>query len=318
MKAAVICSQGIGDGLLMMVASHRLFSNGYDVTTFHNSLNELSRWFPNHKFQKKSSLHPIEEILSSYDLIVLQNDNSDLAFSIITLYKQGRLHNLSVFYASYSSTRHLSLTSWDRVFNLSRPMVDNIAEAIASVLQSKQISKNNGIVPPNEYSYKKNPKRILIHPTTTYSKKTWDPKKFLTTARFLRKEGYEVAFCIHPSEQEEWKSRTLGEFPLPLFPTLADLSSYIYESGYIIGNDSGPGHLASNLQIPSLIIAGCYKQMALWRPGWFAGGVVLPPSWIPNVKGFRLRKNKWQHFISSRRVLSHFHTLVKINQISIN
>lgn len=313
MKAAVICSQGIGDGLLMMVASHRLFSNGYDVTTFHNSLDQLSCWFPSHKFQKKSSLYPVEEILSSYDLIVLQNDNSDLAFSIITLYKQGKLHNLSVFYAGYSPSKHLSLTSWDRVFNLSRPIVDNIAEAIASVLQSKQISKNNGIVPPKEYSYKKNPKRVLIHPTTTEAKKTWQPNKFLSIARSLKNEGYEVVFCVHPNEREEWKYRILEEFPLPLFPTLADLSSYIYESGYIIGNDSGPGHLASNLQIPSIIVSGCYKHIAFWRPSWFSGGIVIPPSWIPNVKGLRLRENKWQHFISSRKVLSHFHALVKIN-----
>ena len=310
MKAAVICSQGIGDGLIMMVASHRLYSNGYDVTTFHNSLDELTLWFPNHKFQKKSSLYPLQEILSSYDLIILQNDNSDLAFSIITLYKQGKLHNLSVFYAGYSPTKHLSLTSWDRVFNLSRPIVDNIAEAIASVLQSKQISKNNGIVPPKEYLYKKYPKRVLIHPTSTEPKKTWHARKFLSIARSLRKEGYEVTFCIHPKEQEEWKSTLFGEFPFPVFRTLAELGSYIYESGFVIGNDSGPGHFASNLQIPSLIIAGCYKQMALWRPGWFAGGVAFPPSWIPNMKGLRLREKKWQYFLSSRKVLSHFHSLV--------
>lgn len=306
MKAAVICSQGIGDGLLMMVASHRLFSRGYTVTTYQDALHQLSKWFPDHQFKKRSSLDQIEKQLRPYDLIILQNDNSDLSKSLIKLYKQGKLHNLSIFYSSYEEGKHAPLTSWDRVFDRSRPMVDNIAEAIASVLQCNQISKNNGLVAPAGLEKGQYSKRILIHPTSTTPHRTWDPYKFIDVAQLLVHKGYEVAFCVSPQERSEWVPLVEGSFQLPIFPTLNELAAYVYESSFLIGNESGTGHLASNLHIPTLIIASCRKQMALWRPGWFAGKVITPYRFIPNFKGSRLREKQWKAFISPKRVVRTF------------
>ena len=309
MKAAVICSQGIGDGLLMMVASHRLFSRGYRVTTYQNALHQLSKWFPDHQFKKRSSLEDLDklnQLLSPYDLIILQNDNSPLSKSIIELYKQGKLHNLSVFYSSYEKGKHAPLTSWDRVFDRSRPMVDNIAEAVASVLQCTQISKNNGLVIPAGLEKGQYTKRVLIHPTSTTLYGTWDSYKFIEVANLLAYKGYEVVFCVSPQERPEWVPLVEESFQLPIFPTLSELAAYVYESSFLIGNDSGPGHLASNLHIPTLIIASCRKRMALWRPGWFAGKVLSPSRFIPNFKGSRLREKKWKVFISPKRVLRTF------------
>jgi heptosyltransferase-3 len=307
MKAAVICSDGMGDGLLMMIASHRLFSKGYHVTTYTDSLLELKTWFPHHQFQKRPSLLALKEVLTPYDLIILQNDNSDRAFAIIDLYKRGKLKNLSVFYSHYSPSKHPHLTSWDRVFDRSLPMADNISCSIATVLQSKHISKNNGIVPPKELIHRKYKKRILIHPTSTVPHRTWHPHKFLKVAKTLQNQGFEITFCVSPKERKEWIPLIDGKFLLPEFPTLTELASYIYESDFLIGNESGTGHLASNLQLPTLIIASCNKQMDLWRPGWLLGSVVTPPRFTPNLKGCRLRTNKWQHFIPPKRVLSTFY-----------
>ena len=311
MKAAVICSEGMGDGLLMMIASHRLFSKGYHVTTYTDSLLELQPWFPHHHFQERSSLFPLEEMLSPYDLIILQNDNSNRSFSIIDLYKRGRLKSVSVFYSNYCPSKHPPLTSWDRAFDLSLPMADNIAFAIATVLQSKHVSKNNGIVPPENLIHRKYKKRVLIHPTSTSPHRTWHPHKFLKVAKALKKKGLEVSFCVSPKERKEWIPLIDERFLLPEFPTLAELASYIYESGYLIGNESGTGHLASNLQLPTLIIASCRKQMALWRPGWFSGSIITPHRLIPNLKGSRLRERRWQHFISYKKVLSAFSQLTE-------
>lgn len=311
MKAAVICSQGIGDGLLMMVASHRLFSRGYRVTTYQNMLHELSDWFPNHAFKKRSALTDLEKELTPYDLIILQNDNSPLSFQIIDLYKQGKLHNLSIFYSSYEKEKHASLTSWDRVFNRSRPMVDNIAEAIASVLQCTQVSKNNGLVVPDDLTRSRFETRILIHPTSTDPKRNWDPLKFFAVAENLKNTGYEPVFCVSPQERSDWAPLVEERFLLPEFPTLSNLAAYVYESKFLIGNESGTGHLASNLHIPTLIVAGSWKQMALWRPSWFAGKVITPSRLIPNFKGSRLREKRWQSFISSHRVIKAFHAMQK-------
>lgn len=311
MKAAVICSQGIGDGLLMMVASHCLFLRGYTVTTYQDTLHQLNKWFPDHHFKKRSSLNELEKQLSPYDAIVLQNDNSPLSNSIIDLYKHGKLPNLSVFYSSYKKRKHAPLTTWDRVFDRSCSMADNIAEAIASILQCTEVSKNNGLVVPSGFKRNRYPKRVLIHPTSTIPLRTWDAQKFIKVAQSLVQQGYEVAFCVSPLERPEWVRLLKGSFPLPFFPTLNELAGFVYESSFLIGNESGTAHLASNLHIPTLIVASCQKQMALWRPGWFASKVITPCRFIPNFKGLRLREKKWQACISPKRVVRAFQ--LKVN-----
>ena len=43
-----------------------------------------------------------------------------------------------------------------------------------------------------------------------------------------------------------------------------------------------------------------------WRPGWLQGPLLLPPKWTPNIKGLRLRENKWQFFVPVSKVLKTF------------
>ena len=107
MKAAVICSKGMGDGLMMMAASHRLKLEGYEVTTFQDCLGQLKEWFPGHSFDKRSTI----ESLDPFDLILLQNDNTPFSFNLIDRYR-GKIH---VFYASYEEGKHRPLTSKDSV-----------------------------------------------------------------------------------------------------------------------------------------------------------------------------------------------------------
>ena len=76
---------------MMMVASHRLNLEGYEVTTFQNTLHQLAPYFPGHHFAKR------EDSLDGFDLIILQNDNTPFSYEIIDKH-QG---HLSVFYSSY-------------------------------------------------------------------------------------------------------------------------------------------------------------------------------------------------------------------------
>jgi hypothetical protein len=93
---------------------------------------------------------------------------------------------------------------------------------------------------------------------------------------------------------------------VPEFSNLDDLAMYVYQSGFVIGNDSLVGHLASNLQIPTIIVADKNERMKLWRPGWLEGSVVTLSPWVPRWKFF---EKNWQHFISSARVLRAFDDL---------
>jgi len=306
MRAAVICSERISDGLMMMVASHRLFTRGYKVTTYQDALPQMRTWFPHHDLRQRSPLIGLEQTLSCYDLVILQYENSPLSHTVINLYKKGHIHNLSVFYSHYQRGTHPEVTCWDQVFDRSKSMVENIAHAVASLLQCTQVSKNNGLMIPKDLKQSRHLKRILIHPKEAPSDHAWKREKFIKLAFMLAEKGYKIAFIVNTEQRLNWISLVGNRFLFPILSTLSHLATYVYESSFLIADDSDVGHLASNLHIPTLIIAACAKKMALRCPGWFLTHVVTPPPWIPNFKGVRLRDKQWYSFISPKRVFRHF------------
>ncbi len=304
MEAAVIPAPGIGDGLLMMIASRALHDKGYKVTLFHDKLQELASLFPFCRFRKRED---IEECIKEFDKVILENNTSSFAFSFIGTHRD---RGLSVFYPSHSAEKYHPLTPNDYVFNSKEPMAKGVAKAISQLLNIPY-STSNGIVMPNTHSHDKYPKRVAIHPTSGYTKRNWTPRKFLRLAKKLRRAGWTPVFCVSPTEREEWLQKVGGKFSVPEFSNLTELATFLYESSSLIGNDSGLGHLASNLNKPTITLSRCRKFIALWRPGWLLGQVVTPPKWIPNIKKFRLRENKWQAFITTRHVFKTFLSMMK-------
>lgn len=295
-KAAVIPSKGIGDALLMMIASHQLHLQGYQVTTYHPKLHELETWFPGHHFGFLSSP---EQLANRYDLIVVQNDNSKQA----QVLKQLKPDHVSLFYAGYQSQKHLPLTSTDQILSTAFPMADNIALAIANLLKLPTFSKSNGLCVPGHLCFQKFEKRILIHPSSSEPKKNWEMDKFIDLATRLKQRGYEPYFVLSKEEEQQWKKQLPAYLPIVFFPNLDQLAAFVYESALVIGNDSLLGHLASNLNLPTIIVGPSKRQMKLWRPAWRKGVVITPSRLIPNIKGLRLRDRYWRMGISVRRVL---------------
>ncbi|HSX04827.1 MAG TPA: hypothetical protein VLG76_08895, partial [Rhabdochlamydiaceae bacterium] len=117
--------------------------------------------------------------------------------------------------------------------------------------------------------------------------------------KLLRKKGLDPVFAMSVEEKKEWGD---APFEIQAFEKLDSLAAFIFESGGLVGNDSLLGHLASNLNIPTVVIADNAKLLKLWRPGWFSGTVVTPPSWIPN----KIREKWWRGLISSKKVAKYF------------
>ncbi|MGE0669435.1 MAG: glycosyltransferase family 9 protein [Parachlamydiales bacterium] len=310
--AAVLPALGIGDAILMMIASHRLYLSGFQVTTFHDSLPELASWFPDQSFEKNPSDEELINRLNPFDLIIAENDNSPRIKKLIAAFRGQSSERLSIFYPTYSQAKHGIKHRMDKVFDPDRPMAENIGEAIANLLNKGDPSKNNGITPPLPLKHRGHPHRIIIHPTSRVPSKNWSSHKFLNLAKQLKDRGYDPHFCVSPAERPQWENALQFGCSLPHFSNLSELAAFIFESGFHIGNDSLLGHLASNLNIPTLIIADDEKRMRLWRPGWQSGEVVLPPQWIPNPRIFRWKKNHWQRLISVRKVFKKFNKLNKI------
>jgi hypothetical protein len=310
-KAVVMTSKGLGDGLMMMVASDRLKRHGYIVITMNDHLIGLSNWFPGHYFQKELPIEELEDFTKQFDLIILQNDNTEKSKKIIQLHRQGKIRSLSIFYSSYEKHKHPPLTFWDVVFDQNRPMVENIAKGIAILLRSIEISTNNGIVVPKHLNFRRFSKRVILHPTASTIDRMWPLDSFIRLAEKLKKDDFDPIFSLSKKEKELFNPLHFKSFFTPTISQLEDLASLIYESGYVIGNESGIVHLASNLQIPTVVIAGNEKRIKLWRPGWLQGIVITPAKWIPNWKFFRIRENKWKTLIQPKQVKKGFEKLVE-------
>lgn len=305
-KAAVFPSRGIGDAILMMIACHHLKKAGYDVTLYHPTLEELKNWFESgskkQKFAKWPSLEDLPSSVQEYDLVIVQNDNSP---RMKVLYSSTARNKLSIFYPSYVQGKHFPLDPNDFVFASDKTMAENIAIAVASLLGNKEVSKDNGLYAPHQLTYRKEKNRVVIHPLSNEVEKNWPVEKYEKLGQALQKKGFVPVFVCNENELPILH-RLAQNYPVEAFLNLEALAIFIYESGYMIGNDSLIGHLASNLAIPTLIIANDSKRMRLWRPGWLFGEVITPYDWIPNFKFLRIRSVYWKLCISVNRVYKGF------------
>ncbi|MCB1106904.1 MAG: glycosyltransferase family 9 protein [Chlamydiia bacterium] len=299
-SSALLCASGIGDGLLMMIVARHLKKCGLDPTIFHDHAETLSPLFEGYLFKKHVPL----DKLKTFKTIIVQNDNSKRAWDLFDMRNQGKMDQVRFIFPTPSK----NFKEGDFLCNPKAPLASNLAHACSALLGSHP-SKDNDLTIPNG-KHQKHPKRVVIHPTSNDPKRNWKKEQFLALAQKLKEKGFVPTFCVSPSERGEWEG--LG-IDLPQFESLKEVASFIYESGYFIGNDSGLGHLASNLGIKTLTISGNPKRVRLWRPDWTLGKVVTLPFPLPNFKGihFRFRENQWQTFVPVRKVFKAFMELVK-------
>ena len=232
--------------------------------------------------------------------MILQHDNSEIAKKIHALHSE----KLSIYtlYGTHLLSKHGPLRpGFDIIFDQTICMAENIAYAMQALFPEVEVDLANGLVPLKGLTRNRFPNRIAIHPTSSSVEKNWPKSSFLRLRDELSGMGWDPVFIVSPSEATEWNA--------PKLPTLSDLATFLYESGYLIGNDSGPGHLASNLGIPTVIIGQCKDHLTFWRPGWLRGELAHPPSWTGKTK---LTKNNWKLFISLNRVIKQFKKITDI------
>jgi len=300
-EAALLCASGIGDGLLMMIGAHHLKLGGYTPKIFHDAAKDLSLLFESHTFTPHVPLEALEAELQKYERVIVENDNSARAWHLFKLREEGKLKHVIFFFPTPSK----NWREGDFLFVPKLPVASNLSAACQKTLGTPS-TKENDLTLPQDKTYKKYPKRIIIHPTSNDPKRNWKQKQFLSLAKKLESKGFSLAFCVSPSERKGWDG--IKGVSLPKFSSLKEVKAYIYESGFLIGNDSGLGHLASNLGIPTLTISGNPKRVRLWRPDWALGKVITVPFPLPNFKGInmRVRENFWQNFIPVNRVYQTF------------
>lgn len=310
LKGAIIARNGLGDGLVAMILANNLQLNGWEVTMYQKGIcNQLQAWLPHFKIINDYRIDEVHGILEKYERIfVVYCEVDPFTQKIIDEGKKIDSKKITVINPCFSRNVGNQPFYEDCMFDPSTSIVDNMELFCRRMLHLPKTTKYVGFVVPEKLKFQKHKKRVCFHATSSREGKNWSIEKYVKLALQLKNKGYEPIFVM--SEEERQRYLFLEkEFSCPLFKDLGELASFIYESGYFIGNDSGIGHLCSSLGIPTITLTRGRRISKLWRPSWAEGIVVVPYFWIPNISGFRLRDRYWKQFVSVKRVVNAFFQL---------
>lgn len=313
---ALVLPNTLGDGLLYMTLAHNLKQNGYDVVVYSHLISQLSEWFPSQTVLP----YPSRSVLDAFDLVIggeltyFTKNNPAMPQSLAKRYvfmSMARFDQRFVadhserIRAQFSGEKQKKLLVLARLAGVIVPnlnpklaMADSVRLLCKDSLGFEKVTKDNGLVAPKRFIFQKYPKRIIIHPESGVSVKSWTAAGFIKLARKLKQKGYTPAFITSPTERGKWQALIGDEFALPESPSVSDAAGYIYESGSMVGNDSGVGHLASNLGIPTFTLLKTKDPLFRYRPGWARNQLILPTCSI-KLCG----KRYWRRFITVKQIL---------------
>jgi hypothetical protein len=294
MKIGLFSANGIGDFLLMMIVGHNANVH-HDVTIIHPLAHLFEGLFPN--IQK---MHPDSADPDSFDQLIVQNDHSMQAYALSQLRDKGK----NVVFLCYKPSELCIKT--DILFDPKRTYADNLFEASKKLFNTH--IKKNGI--DLGCTVDKNKRQVAIHAFSKDPRRSWPLHKFLKLKKLLQADGYQVVFIMTPLEYEK-RRHLLKDTTVLTSDTLKELGKALAESSFFIGNDSGPGHLASNLMVPTLTISGNPIHARIWRPGFFDNELVTLPFMLPKWKGigFNPREDFWHYGITVNAVYKAFQKL---------
>jgi heptosyltransferase-3 len=310
---AIICAEGIGDALLMMIVAHHLRLHHFSVTVFHKSPNLITPLFPWARILPYPELAEFENTFKTFDHLIFQNDHSKKAFHLDQIRSSGILSSCRFFLITPSKLAR----AHDFVFDNKYSLVENIIHATKKLLICPMVTKDNGILSFETSSKHQFPKRIVIHPTSTDPQRNWKASQYLALATKLKNQGFDPCFVMTAKEKLSWTHPLALQFPIFIQDNLLDTAKLLHSSGFFIGNDSGIGHLASNLGIPTLTISGNPKRARRWKPSFSKGAIVTLAFNLPNFKGLvfryfdgRFRDKYWHYFLPVGKVVKRFNQLV--------
>lgn len=281
-SARIACIYGarLGDGLIGMTLSHYCQENGYDIVSFSDSAYELRSLFPDF------DIRPVGGSLEHFDYVIYPHQ------SPIDCPNAPERISRIIFREHPLYAKRL-------------PLRETFALFCRDYFGFENIEGWAPLIIPDEWALGKYVRRIVIHPTACEAFRCWGKKRFLKLAHRLENSGYEPVFIMSPKEKEEWGE---SAFETHAFEGLFELATFIAESGFFIGGDSGPGHLAAILQRPTLTLAYRWGVIARWMPSHDVRRILLP--W-PILMGAKLRQRFWRYFISPRRCHRRFLSLLR-------
>jgi ADP-heptose:LPS heptosyltransferase len=101
---------------------------------------------------------------------------------------------------------------------------------------------------------------VLIHTGAALPVRVWPLERYQRLAQRLRQQGFDVQILCDAAQRTWWLEHDEPGVRVP--SRLDELFAYLEPRGAFIGNDSGPGHLAALLGVPTFTFFG--PQLSEW------------------------------------------------------
>ncbi len=117
---------------------------------------------------------------------------------------------------------------------------------------------------------------IALHPGSGGARKCWPLARYIDLADALEQHRQRAIFLCGPADRALIKQLAQTPFPLICPPTPLDLAAVLERIALLVGNDSGPGHLAAALGVPTISLFGP-TDPSIWQPRSFSARIIRAP-----------------------------------------
>lgn len=321
-RIALVAFSSLGDGLIYLMMAENLRLNGFFVTYFGNIGHQLNKWLPQFDIRPYPAPEEMDATLAGFDLVIMsppqflrdrmdpatvdamrrkwllicQKTPDDWRFNL-TESKRRTLPPET--FAALEGLLDCGGSMHDRKYS-TESVVDIMLEYLRKRMGLTQLTRTVALTPPAGLQLRRHIRRIVVSPDSAWpQKKDWPPRAFLKLCRELQMMGDSPKIVVAPANHERWRKMPGNTFETPKFCDIGDLAAYIYESGAVIANDSGNGHLASFLGVPVVTIYRKKNPKFHWRPDWAPALVVCPRLTLPGFSG-----EIWKPFVSVSDVVA--------------
>jgi hypothetical protein len=323
-RIALVSFDSLGDSLIYLMMTDNLQRNGFDVTHYSDIAYQMREWLPQLDLRPYPcpTIEGMEAELDDYDLAIVSPPSFFRACMDETTTARLRERWLLICQKSPETwrfdhterlRRKLAPERFRRLAGLCggsgsirfKPFeVESVVEMTLSYMREKlcleTVTKTPAIKPPVGFLHRRCRRRIVVSPDSGGSeKKNWRPGSFLALCGQLKARGFHPVIVVAPKHHAVWAGMKGNEFHTPCFDTIGALCGYLYESGCVVANDSGNGHLASFLGIPVVTIYRKRNPRFHWRPDWGPCIVVCPSFAFPGS-----RVSLWKYLVSPARVVA--------------
>ena len=319
---ALVAYDALGDGLVYLMMAENLRLAGFRVTYYGSCLFPLAGWFPQLPMRPYPATDALEAELGRHDL-VLYSPPSFVRHHA----PAAELRRLAERYVVICLSRNLP-EAWrvDHTARLARLPAgkrarlqrlaacsgrirhrhfsrESVVEIALSFLQEKMglehVTPQVRMRVPAGLRHRRYRDRIAICPDSAVpERKDLRPARVLALAAALKARRLQPAIVASPCNIARWGQLADGVCDTPALRSVDALAAYLYESGVVVASDSGSGHLASCLRVPTVTIHRRMNRRFAWRPGWGPGVVVCP--WITLSLG---KRHLWRPFLTTASVL---------------